>query len=156
MAASLSAGGFSNVSEMPDYQYGAVNAYLSSLGETNAGLFNASGRGFPDVAAYGQNVQVFNGGQLVPVGGTSCSTPIFASTIALLNDQLANVGKPPLGFLNPWLYQNPGTLNDIEGGSNPGCSTNGFPAGPGWDPVTGLGSPNFASMLVSTGVTPLA
>ncbi|KAF8265081.1 peptidase S8/S53 domain-containing protein [Lactarius quietus] len=37
-------------------------------------------------------------------------------------------------------------LNDITSGSNPGCNTNGFSAGVGWDPVTGLGTPNFGAM----------
>jgi tripeptidyl-peptidase-1 len=152
-AAALSAGGFSNVFPVPDYQASVVQSYLSTLGNTFAGRFNTSGRGFPDVAAYGQNVQVFTGGQLTPVDGTSCATPIFASTIALLNDQLVAAGKSPLGFLNPWLYQNPGALNDITAGSNPGCGTDGFPAVAGWDPLTGLGSPNFAALLAATGTT---
>ena len=32
-------------------------------------------------------------------------------------------------------------------GTNPGCGTKGFSAVPGWDPVTGLGTPNFPKML---------
>ena len=45
--------------------------------------------------------------------------------------------EAPLGFLNPWLYSNEvrQVLNDIEGGSNPGCGTIGFPVTQGWDPV---------------------
>ncbi|CCG82474.1 Putative uncharacterized protein [Taphrina deformans PYCC 5710] len=42
-------------------------------------------------------------------------------------------------------------FNDITVGSNPGCGTNGFPTAPGWDPVTGLGSPNFAALVNATG-----
>jgi tripeptidyl-peptidase-1 len=72
----------------------------------------------------------------------SASAPIFASTIALLNSQRL----VPLGFLNPWLYLESAVLNDITTGSNPGCGTSGFPAAAGWDPVTGLGTPNFAKM----------
>ena len=34
----------------------------------------------------------------------------------------------------------------ILAGSNPGCNTNGFKAGKGWDPVTGVGTPNFAKL----------
>jgi hypothetical protein len=37
-------------------------------------------------------------------------------------------------------------------GSNPGCSTNGFPAKAGWDPVTGLGTPNFAKLKAAVGL----
>ena len=37
-------------------------------------------------------------------------------------------------------------FNDITAGSNPGCDTNGFNAEPGWDPVTGVGTPNVAML----------
>jgi len=45
-------------------------------------------------------------------------------------------------------------LNDIVGGNNPGCGSKGFTAVAGWDPVTGLGTPNFEklSKLASTTV----
>ena len=36
--------------------------------------------------------------------------------------------------------------NDVTNGTNPACSTQGFNAAPGWDPVTGLGTPNFAKL----------
>jgi tripeptidyl-peptidase I len=77
----------------------------------------------------------------------SASAPIFASTIALLNAERLLGGKAPLGFLNPLLYGFPiDVVNDITSGSNPGCGTNGFPAKLGWDPATGLGTPNFLKM----------
>jgi tripeptidyl-peptidase-1 len=107
------------------------------------------------VAAYGENAQVFDKGVQIPIGGTSCSTPIFASVIALLNDRLMSAGQPPLGFLNPSLYLNASAaLNDIIEGSNPGCGTDGFSAIVGWDPVTGLGSPNFDYLLTAAMVAP--
>jgi len=37
--------------------------------------------------------------------------------------------------------------DDITSGSNPGCGTAGFSAVSGWDPVTGLGTPNYLKML---------
>jgi tripeptidyl-peptidase-1 len=37
-------------------------------------------------------------------------------------------------------------FNDITVGSNPGCGTDGFPASPGWDPVTGAGTPKYEKM----------
>jgi tripeptidyl-peptidase-1 len=56
--------------------------------------------------------------------------------ISLLNDYRISRGKPPLGFLNPWLYGGGlAGLNDITSGSNPGCGTDGFSAIVGWDPV---------------------
>ena len=94
------------------------------------------------------------GGQVGGVDGTSASSPTFASVVALLNDARLNLGMAPLGFLNPFLYSATGTaaLTDITAGNNPGCNTNGFTAVAGWDPVTGLGTPNFAKLLTAVGL----
>ncbi|KAJ7490733.1 family S53 protease [Mycena latifolia] len=151
-ASTFSSGGFSNYWGAPDYQADAVAAYLKAQGTTNKGLFNASGRGYPDVSAQGENVQIVSGGTTEGVDGTSCSSPIFASVIGLLNDQLIAAGNSPLGFLNPWLYANPDMLNDVTTGSNPGCGAKGFAAKAGWDPVTGLGTPNFTKMKAAAGL----
>jgi tripeptidyl-peptidase-1 len=59
-----------------------------------------------------------------------------------------NKGKAPLGWLNPLFYANPTAFNDITSGDNPGCHTQGFQAAVGWDPVTGLGSMNYANWAV--------
>ncbi|KAI9069415.1 family S53 protease [Trametes sanguinea] len=150
-AASLSAGGFSNYFTTPSYQQADVQAYIASLGSTYSGLYNASGRGFPDVATQAIGYPVIADGSVFTLQGTSCSSPTFASVVALLNDRLAAQGKPPLGFLNPFLYSEKGraALNDITTGSNPGCNTDGFSAGTGWDPVTGLGTPDFEKLLAA-------
>ena len=150
-----------------------MSSYLSALGSTNSGKFNTSGRAFPDVSAQGENVEIAVSGQFGLVDGTSCSSPIFASVIALLNDELKEAGKSPLGFLNPFLYSTGASaLNDVTTGSNPGCNTNGFPAKAGWDPVsshravvvladtdyssdmqvTGLGTPNYAALRTAVGL----
>lgn len=143
-AAALSSGGFSNVFPRPSYQDAALEKYLAALGpqNTNSGVFNVSGRGYPDVSAQAVNFHVLeNGVESATISGTSGSCPIFASVVALLNDQLLNAGKSPLGFLNPLLYsQAAGAFNDITTGSNPGvdpgpCSSVGFPALQGWDAV---------------------
>lgn len=135
-AASFSAGGFSNYWARPAYQAPAVAAYLAALGGAYAGLYNASGRAFPDVAAQGVNFSVVIDQEFYLVDGTSCSSPAFASAVALLNDELLSAGRPVLGFLNPWLYGvAAGALNDITEGNNPGCGTEGFNATVGWDPV---------------------
>ncbi|CAK5274504.1 unnamed protein product [Mycena citricolor] len=151
-ASTFSSGGFSNYWGTPSYQSSAVSAFLKAQGSTNSGLFNSSGRGYPDVSAQGENVQIYSGGSLEGVDGTSCSSPIFASVISLINDKLIAAGNAPLGFLNPWLYANPSMLNDVTHGSNPGCGHAGFKAVSGWDPVTGLGSPNYAKMLAAAGL----
>lgn len=100
------------------------------------------------------------------------SSPVFASMIALINAERHAIGMPPMGFLNPWLYgkASPAFI-DITEGSNPGCGTEGFPAAPGWDPVsvisfraelgsaykrhsqvTGLGTPAFLSLRAAAGL----
>ena len=136
-AASFSSGGFSNIFARPSYQDGAVERYLDALGDKYKGRYNASGRAIPDVSTQGSRFVVTINGQTETVSGTSASAPTFASVISLLNDELFNAGRRPLGFLNPMLYtQGVAALNDITQGSNPGCGTDGFAAGPGWDPVS--------------------
>lgn len=159
----FSSGGFSNYWKRPSYQDDAIKGYLHTLGEKNKPYFNRHGRGFPDVAAQGVGYRVFDQGVLKGYQGTSCSAPAFGGIVALLNDARLKAKKPSLGFLNPLLYSNPTALNDIVLGGSTGCdgharfhgSPNGSPVIPyaswnataGWDPVTGLGTPNFPKLL---------
>ncbi|KAJ5594651.1 Peptidase S8/S53 subtilisin/kexin/sedolisin [Penicillium hispanicum] len=162
----FSSGGFSDLWDRPAYQDDAVNDYLHKLGDQWSGLFNAKGRAFPDVAAQGQNFAIYEKQQLTKVDGTSASAPAFAGIIALLNDARVKDNHSTLGFLNPWLYSTGrAALNDITNGGSTGCDGNGRFSGPsnggpvvpyaswnatqGWDPVSGLGSPNFEEMLKS-------
>jgi len=85
--------------------------------------------------------------QVEGVSGTSCSAPIFAGVVALINHELISKNLPPLGFLNPWLYSNPTMFTDVVEGSNPYQKCDGFYATAGWDPVTGLGTPIYPKML---------
>ncbi|KAA1474745.1 family S53 protease [Dentipellis sp. KUC8613] len=151
-AAGLSAGGFSNIFSQPTYQSAAVASYLTKLGATDSGRFNRTGRAYPDLAATAENVAIAYKGKFGLVAGTSCSAPITASIIALLNDQLIAARKSPLGFLNPLIYSRTTAFTDIVSGGNPGCGTNGFPATQGWDPVTGVGSPIFANLKKAVGL----
>jgi len=100
------------------------------------------------VSAQAESFNVVQNGGVVPFGvdGTSCSSPTFSGIVSLLNDQRLNAGKSSLGFLNPLFYKNPSAFNDVTSGNNPGCGTNGFNAAEGWDPVTGLGTPNFSAL----------
>jgi tripeptidyl-peptidase-1 len=135
-----SGGGFSDYFPRPAYQQQAVQQYLDNLGDQSQGSYNSTGRGYPDVAAQGENMVIVWNGRATMIGGTSAATPVFAAVITLVNDALLAAGKPPLGFLNPWLYREGyQALNDIIGGSNRGCGVDGFPAVEGWDPVTGHG-----------------
>lgn len=120
----------------PAYQNSAVDGYLKALGSTNAGRYNVSGRGYPDVSVHGTNFAISVNRTVRTVGGTSASAPTFASIVALVNDRLIGAGKRPMGFLNPLLYsKGAAAFNDITKGSNPGCGGGGFPALAGWDPV---------------------
>jgi len=150
--ATLSSGGFSKDFMQASWQADAVNAYLNSGVQMPHEDFYAPGRAYPDIAAYGQNVQVTASGKVQSVAGTSCSAPIFAGVVAMLNDELLQLGKPPLGFLNPWLYANPSMFTDVTIGSNPYQKCAGFYAAPGWDPVTGLGTPIYSKMRTAAGL----
>ena len=99
---------------------------------------------------------VFRGGAGDTVqshGGTSASAPIWAALIALA-DQYAG---HHLGFVNPAIYQIARSphyhqaFHDITTGNNtvqfPPTAITGYQAAPGWDPVTGWGSPN-AQILI--------
>ncbi|KAK4903467.1 hypothetical protein LTR27_000398 [Elasticomyces elasticus] len=144
-----SGGGFSSIFERPAWQAEAVQNYLDKYSPSNYTevQFNHSGRAYPDVAAstvWTSDATI--GPQLYGIGGTSASAPLFAGVITLLNEERLSQGKGPIGFLNPIIYAHPEVFNDITVGSNPGCGTNGFPASPGWDPVTGMGTPNYPKM----------
>jgi len=146
-AASLSSGGFSNYWSRPTYQESFVQTYLKTASNLpDASRFNHTGNGFPDVSAQAQGFMIVYDGFPSPVDGTSCSSPTFAGIVSLLNDLRIAAGKSPLGFLNPLFYQNPDAFNDITSGNNPGCGTDGFYAAKGWDPVTGLGSPDYQKL----------
>ncbi|KAI0633976.1 subtilisin-like protein [Trametes polyzona] len=145
-----SGGGFSNVFPRADFQKKAVANYLERFPPGYApNIFNASGRAHPDVAANGLNFSVAINGQFRLVSGTSASAPTFAAILSAVNDARLALGKGPVGWINPAIYSShfDGAFNDITNGSNPNCGTQGFLAKPGWDPVTGLGTPNFPKLL---------
>jgi len=142
-----SGGGFSSIFPTPSFQSNAVKGYLESYApKYGESVFNSSGRGYPDVSALGLKLATVFLNRTVGMGGTSVSAPIFASIINLLNEERLEAGKKPIGFLNPLMYKNPDMFNDVTDGSNPGCGTQGFPASKGWDPSTGLGTPNYEKM----------
>ncbi|KAG1893463.1 peptidase S8/S53 domain-containing protein [Suillus fuscotomentosus] len=147
-AAAFSGGGFSDYFARPAYQEAAVSEYLAMLApDTFKGLYNSTGRAYPDVATQSEYFSIIYTGQETPIGGTSSASPTFAAFVSMLNDARINAGKTPLGFLNPLLYSTGYTaLNDITQGNNPGCGTLGFNATVGWDPVTGHGTPNFEKL----------
>ena len=140
-----SGGGFSHIFAKPSYQ-DTLPAGSSFAGDM---------RGIPDVAfqASARTAPLvydsFDGGWFL-VGGTSCSSPQFAGLVAIA-DQIAGHG---LGLINPTLYSLANSPNystyfyDVTTGNNQADpSVPGYPATTGWDPVTGLGTPNAATLV---------
>ncbi|CAK5279213.1 unnamed protein product [Mycena citricolor] len=152
-AINFTGGGFSSVFTAPSYQTTQVATFLKTVPSTFKGTFTRTGRGYPDVALQGWNFEVIIEGVANLIGGTSASSPTFAGIIALINDRLIAAGKPVLGFLNPFLYANPGAFTDITTGHNSGfvcpAASVAFDATTGWDPLTGLGTPIFSNLLAA-------
>jgi subtilase family serine protease len=158
-------GGFSTLQSRPSWQDSVVSNYLATATLPPSTVFNSAGRAYPDVSFNGHNYVVYlnlnGGGNCNPycnsteVDGTSASSPGIAGLFALINDQLIANGDNTLGFLNPLLYSmaaaDSTTFNDITVGNNKASSgypcIYGFTTAVGWDPVTGLGSPNFGKIL---------
>ena len=91
-------------------------------------------------------------GNVQSIGGTSASAPAFAGMISLLNEARDQKSLKPLGFLNPFLYQNADAFTDVTLGTNAigrgtGPVAYGFNCTKGWDPATGLGTPIFSKLL---------
>jgi subtilase family serine protease len=126
---------------VPDVAYQAsshtgVLVYDTAPGDASSGLICPSG----DPCSAGWYV----------VGGTSSSCPQWAGLVAIA-DQIAGHG---LGQINPTLYSLANSANyssdffDVTIGNNQtDPSIPGFNASPGWDPVTGLGTPNAANLV---------
>ena len=142
-----SGGGVSTTWPIPSYQQ-SVNMAAAGGSSTM--------RNIPDVALLA-DIQIFlvcNNGQGVEVGGTSAAAPLWAGFIALANQQAAANQRPAVGFLNPAIYatgqgsnyQN--DVHDIVTGSN-----GGFSALPGYDLVTGWGTPAGQGLINSLTAT---
>jgi kumamolisin len=133
-------GGASQFYAAPDYQKNVTQA--SGHGQ----------RQVPDVAADADPASGFHiifQGRDGQAGGTSAATPLWAGTVALINQDLVKKGLREVGFANPalyWMGANEATLpvnpfHDITTGNNLG-----FDASPGWDFTTGWGSMNGAAL----------
>lgn len=117
-------------------------------------------RNYPDVAACADNIEVVwspastNMGFVDYTGGTSAAAPLWAGFAALINQQAASSGKPPIGFINPAIYaigESPlytNCFHDIIVGNNTNAtSTNLFFACSGYDLCTGWGSPTGQQLI---------
>ncbi len=139
---------------------GGAPSLLFGVPSYQAGLgLNARG---PDVAynaAIDGGVLVVYGGFGTPVffivGGTSAGSPQWAGITALANQARANLGKGPIGDLNPTLYaiyhsaRYATDFHDITVGNDQlvGSSV-GFSAEAGYDVASGIGSPVVDQLIV--------
>jgi kumamolisin len=113
----------------------------SNLGGSN------EGRGLPDVSAVADpytGYAVFIDGSWTVVGGTSAVAPLFAGLAARINNQLGR----RCGLINTPLYASSSDVfHDITTGNNSAHGVTGYSAGPGWDAVSGFGSPDGMKLL---------
>ncbi len=133
-------GGPSQFYPLPSYQKGVGQAAGHGL------------RQVPDVSADADPSTGFHivfGGREGQAGGTSAATPLWAATVALINQDLVQKGHREVGFANPalyWMGANQATLparpfHDVTAGNNLA-----YDAGSGWDFVTGWGSMDAAAL----------
>ncbi|HUB12483.1 MAG TPA: choice-of-anchor D domain-containing protein [Acetobacteraceae bacterium] len=140
-----SGGGISDYFPQPWYQVDA-NVPVS----VNDGH---RGRGVPDVSANaspnsGYPIILAGAPSLFPANGTSASAPLWAGLIAVLNAAL----DESVGFINPVIYALNGTgfrdiLPEPGAADNSFAGTTGYAVMPGWDAVTGWGSPRGIALL---------
>jgi subtilase family serine protease len=152
----FSGGGFSHVFDKPDYQNtlpAGSTAIGSMRGVPDIGLQASAGTGalvYLSLPPDGQRSNVGDSGWY-DIGGTSLSSPQWGGLVAIA-DQINGGG---LGLINPALYavaSNPSQYAndffDVTTGNNTADpSIPGYPATTGWDPITGLGTPNAANLL---------
>jgi kumamolisin len=131
-------GGVSNAFPLPSYQ--------SAGGVPKQPQTNYVGRGVPDVSGNADpttGYQVRVNGQNQIIGGTSAVAPLWAALVALMNQQLGS----PAGFLQPKIYPlGESAFRDISTGNNDDANLGYYSAKSGWDPCTGLGSPNGTAL----------
>jgi len=117
--------------------------------QTGAGVIAGTTRLTPDVCSAADpntGALVELNGTSQTIGGTSWAAPTWAAIVTLVNQARVKAGKATLPFLNPILYPLNGSpsFRDVTTGSN-----GAYEAGPGYDLVTGIGSPNITSLLAA-------
>lgn len=129
---------------------GGYSRYFSAPWWQVAQGFGSPNRGTPDVsmnANKNTGMLVVSHSQQYKIGGTSIASPMWADVISLM-DQAVNRS---IGFTNPMLYQIANSplyktsFEDITTGDN-----GYYNATPGWDPVTGLGTPKVGDLINAT------
>ncbi len=141
------AGGVSSNYSIPSWQLGTSMA-------ANGG--SAKFRNYPDVSIIACNIYeyVADGQQWIGEG-TSFGAPLWAAFNALVNEQAASNGLPAVGFLNPLLYAignsalGQSAFHDVTSGDNnfDGWTGKYYSAAPGYDLVSGWGTPNGSNLI---------
>ena len=142
-----SEGGFSAFFPTPSYQQTLPSSIQSQL---------KNRRGVPDVAGDADPLTGFvfyEAGEWNLAGGTSASAPLWGGLMAIANQMAGH----PLGYITPAIYKLATSshyaqdFRDITVGDNSvnerGVNVMGYPAVPGWDPITGWGSPIAEKLL---------
>ncbi|MGO4491022.1 protease pro-enzyme activation domain-containing protein [Arthrobacter sp. 2YAF22_2] len=139
---SATGGGYSDTFPGPDWQSGlAFHARHHKPGAKPP--TGGQGRGVPDVSGVadpqtGYKVRV--DGKDMVIGGTSAVAPLWAALIALL----AQATGRRFGQIQPLLYSRTSGFHDVTTGTN-----GTYQAATGWDPCTGLGSPDGTALLAA-------
>ena len=173
-----SGGGFSSLYETPEWQLDSVNNYFQLLNNTEYAFlrpmpgYNRQGRGYPDLAFLSKDYLIHSDGKWAAESGSQASASAFAGMVSLVNAIRYGEGKGSLGFINPALYKyRDSYTQDIIRGDNRACSliwrhdsvtgmaeisgsigevcATGFRGLEGWDPVTGLGSIDYAKFFLA-------
>jgi subtilase family serine protease len=114
------------------------------------GFVPTNHRAVPDVSALADIVPGWPDildGTMLPVGGTSGSTPFTAAATALVDGSQRAAGRPRIGLANGWFYQaasHPGAFYDITTGNNDLADVGCCHATVGYDLASGLGVPDWA------------
>jgi kumamolisin len=138
---------FSGGGPSPDHI--AIPAYqVPFINQNNNGSKKL--RNCPDIAgdANTDNFSCYDGGCYTGNGGTSYAAPLWAGFIALVNQQAAEHGRKPVGFLNPLIYRI-GALHSYRNDFHDQREGNNgrYIAIRGFDLVTGFGSPNGQALI---------
>jgi kumamolisin len=136
-------GGISTLFARPAYQASA-NVPATATARGGRGVPDGAGDADPD-----SGYRIVTGGQTGLIGGTSAVAPLWAGIVASLNARRA----APIGLVQTALYATPDACHDIVQGDNRSDGV-GYDAAPGWDPCTGLGSPNGARLEALFAETP--
>jgi len=126
-------------------------------GRTNVPRRGPGKRQIPDIAAVADpftGIKIVFNRQVAVGGGTSLAAPVWAGLTAMMNQYLIEHGGRPLGDLNPLLYAVAAgsplpAFRDVTLGGNAVAS-----AHPGYDMVTGLGTPRIDNLVQNLLVAP--